>query len=220
MLRPSNHNAFTLIEMITVIAIIIVLVSLVLAVNSLVQSKSARSRADAEIRLLGQACEAYKTDFGGYPQDSNPSGSSTDTLDPTVSTSPNSYVTACDFLYEQLSGDANGNGTFEAGEKPTAYLQDFFRPSRLNAPSGPSNSTYITDPWGNSYGYSTAGLRAQQDWQAALALDPSKTMKVNGSGNPVNSLGYAGYNTTFDLWSTGGSAVTSGTSTVKWVKNW
>src|SRR5260221_246566 len=82
MIRPPRLSAFTLIEMITVIAIIAILAGLVLAVNGLVQQKSAKSRADSEIKMLSTALESYKTDNGGYPQDST----RTDLLDPRKST--------------------------------------------------------------------------------------------------------------------------------------
>src|SRR5581483_4752046 len=78
MIRSPRHAAFTLIEMITVIAIIAILTGLVLAINGYAQSKGARARADAEIRMLGSALESYRTDNGGYPQDAQ----KTDSLDP------------------------------------------------------------------------------------------------------------------------------------------
>jgi len=225
--RSPRPAGFTLIEMITVIAIIVILVSLVLAVNGLVQRKSAMARTDSEIRLLSQACEAYKTDNGGYPQDNqNASSSYTNTLDPTVSLTPTSYYSACNILYMALSGDTLGTGIPPfAG---TNYAPDFFKSSRLAGGPGTAVTTiYVMDPYGNSYGYSTAALLAQQEYQAALALSPSATLNtqtrtINGVQVtlPTNSLGFSGYNTTFDLWSTGGTTSGSTTDVAKWVKNW
>src|SRR4051812_39474803 len=74
---PRSSSAFTLIEMITVIAIIAIIAGLILAVNGLVQKKSAMARAEGEIRTISSALESYKTDNGGYPQDQ----SKTDSLD-------------------------------------------------------------------------------------------------------------------------------------------
>jgi hypothetical protein len=63
----------------------------------------------------------------------------------------------------------------------------------LSPPGGTGPVTAIRDPFGNSYGYSTA----QQ-------ADPSK-----------------GFNPTFDLWSTAGTNNSTNAAYEKaWVKNW
>jgi len=223
MIRPPRSAAFTLIEMITVISIIVILVSLVLAVNGLVQRKAAASKAAAEIQLLTQACEAYKTDNGGYPQDNSSTTQSTNILDPTISTTPTSqtYYNACSFLYASLSGDTNANGVIDANEKTnTNYAADFFKQSRMAGGASTGTPMYIMDPYGNCYGYSTAALLAEQEYQAALATTAGAQLLTNGSGNPRNSLGFCGYNTTFDLWSTAGTTSGSPSDLAKWVKNW
>jgi len=226
--RSPRPAGFTLIEMITVIAIIVILVSLVLAVNGLVQRKAAMSRTESEIRLLSQACEAYKTDNGGYPQDNQTTGSSsTNSLDPTVQYSPASasYYNAAHILYEALSGDTTGNGI--PPFTGTNYAPDFFKPSRMAGGSGTGVALYPMDAYGNCFGYSTAGLLAQQEYMANLATTPSATLKttprtINGVQYtcPTNSIGFSGFNTTFDLWSTGGTTSGSASDIAKWVKNW
>jgi prepilin-type N-terminal cleavage/methylation domain-containing protein len=203
---PPRPAAFTLVEMITVIAIIAILAGLVLAVNGLVQSKSAKARADAEIRMLCSAVESYKTDNGGYPQDST----KTDTLDARTNTSADAtlggrYSLASQFLYAQLTGDTNYTGAITRN-----YAPDFWKPSRLGGPktNGVVTSVwYIMDPYGNSYGYSTIGLLAEQNYRTALATSP-------GASRPQNAQGY---NPTFDLWSTAGDTLGN---TAKWAKNW
>jgi len=218
MTRPPRRAAFTLIEMITVIAIIAILAGLVLAVNGLVQKKGALARADAEIKDLSVALENYKTDNGGYPQDPN----LTDTLDPrntsvaTDTSRSGRMAQSSLYLYEQLSGDTDGDGTIGNGaDTGKNYAPDFWKPTRLG---GDKDSTgkvtpvkYIMDPFGNPYGYSTAGLLVEQEYRAALATDPNAARKV------PNSKGTQGYNPTFDLWSFAGD--TSG-NPAKWIKNW
>jgi hypothetical protein len=70
-----------------------------------------------------------------------------------------------------------------------------FKPNMLLPAGGSGTVTAISDPFGNSYGYSTANQP-----------DPSK-----------------GYNPTFDLWSTAG-LTTAGPPTQadqnQWIKNW
>src|SRR6185503_13458064 len=111
MIRSPRNAAFTLVEMITVIAIIAILAGLILAVNTVAQKKAGLSRAETEIKEISVAIENYKTDNGGYPQDPN----LTDTLDPrnasvaTSVTNPQGAVAQSSrFLYEQLSGDTDG----------------------------------------------------------------------------------------------------------------
>ena len=60
-------RAFTVIEILVVMTIILVLAGLVLATSSYVHNKGARSRAEAEIAAMSAALENYKADNGVYP---------------------------------------------------------------------------------------------------------------------------------------------------------
>lgn len=216
MIRPprcSSSAAFTLIEMITVIAIIAIIAGLILAVNGLVQKKAASSRAEGEIRTISSALEAYKTDNGGYPQDLQ----KTDSLDArNISAATNIGKTGVMaqstlYLYEQLSGDQNDNGVIDSTETAKNYMPDFFKPSRVFKDPSDGKIKYIMDPFGNPYGYSTAGLLVEQEYRRDLSTNPTAPR------NAKNSANTQGYNPTFDLWSTAGD--TSG-NTAKWIKNW
>jgi len=211
--RPPRSAAFTLVEMITVIAIIVILTGLILSINGLVQRKAASSRAQGEIQEMSAACEAYKSDNGGYPQDTS-SNNVTNSLIPQTSTSPatGSYAAASLFLYEALTGDTQATGQPAASQKN--YAPDLLKPSRLgtNASIGVGQAQYvqyIMDPFGNSYGYSTAGLANEQQFRQTLA-------SPNGSTSATRQLNQ-GFNPTFDLWSTGGA---TGSNTSTWIKNW
>lgn len=208
---PSTHSrrAFTLIEMLVVMAVIGLLAAIILNVNGLVQSKAAKTRALGEIKALEAGCGNYKADNGSYPQDSV-----TDDLDPRAKLDPKDYKTASLTLYKQLSGDLNANGRNEPNAnppEPKSYLSDFFTPNRMGTDSGKTLGTanyvtFIKDPYGNSYGYSTKGTKAEQEFRA----DTTKPRAV------------AGYNSTFDLWCTSGKtgAITTGDVTNLWIKNW
>ena len=142
--------AFTLIELIVVITVIVILTGLVLSTVGYAQKKGARARAETEIAAMSAACESYKADNGVYP-----SNSDTDTLNPISdvnpsTTPPNNYTRASLWLYEQLSGDATGN------RQPSGKSYMAFKPNML-LPAPPSTATVIAiaDPFGNSYGYST-----------------------------------------------------------------
>jgi prepilin-type N-terminal cleavage/methylation domain-containing protein len=64
----SDGSAFTLIELIVVVAIIVILTGLVLSTVGYVQKKAARARAETEIAAMSAACESYKADNGIYPR--------------------------------------------------------------------------------------------------------------------------------------------------------
>jgi prepilin-type N-terminal cleavage/methylation domain-containing protein len=178
--------AFTLIELLIVIAIILVLAGLVLATSSYVHKKGQRSRAEAEIAALSAALENYKVDNGVYP-----STTETNALKPNAAGDPATYQSASLALYKSISGDADNDSTRVTESK--SYFP--FKPNQLS----PSDQTlavlYIRDPFGNSYGYSTA-----------KASTPA---------------GADGYNPTFDLWSTGGVIDTAtAPNQSQWIKNW
>jgi len=176
----ARTRGFTVVEILVVMTIILVLAGLVLATSSYVHNKGARSRAEAEIAAMSAALENYKSDNGTYP-----TGTPTTSLNAqsdVVPTDPK-YQNASLFLYEQLSGDTNGDRSVEG----KSYFT--FKDNQLYPATGAI--TYIKDPFGYSYGYSTAG-------------------QTGTSGQ--------GYNPTFDLWSTAGSSATTGVA--GWIKNW
>jgi prepilin-type N-terminal cleavage/methylation domain-containing protein len=181
----SFRGAFTLIELIVVVTVIVILTGLVLSTVGYVQKKAARSRAETEIAAMSAALESYKADNGTYPR--NPD---TDGLNAQIAGNPNAsqYQRASLCLYNALFGATNGSRTPDTGAK--SYF--VFKPNMLSPADQTQNVQFIRDPFANSYGYSTI--------QAA-------------TGNTS-----AGYNPTFDLWSTAG--LTSGTDSTQWIKNW
>ena len=181
--RAAGAFAFTIIELLVVISIIIILAGLILSTVGYVQKKGARSRAEAEIAAMSAALESYKADNGIYPRDTI----KTDQVDPAISPIP---TTATQFLYEQLSGNSATNLQPISGAK--SYFA--FKPQMLfgtkDSNGNLTSVSYIRDPFGNSYGYST--------------------LKASG--------GTGGYNPTFNLWSIADDS--SGTNQTKWIKNW
>jgi type II secretory pathway pseudopilin PulG len=215
-------GAFTLIELLIVIAIIIVLAGLVLSTVGYVQKKGARSRAETEIAAMSAAIENYKADNAIYPRDPTPN-TATDTLNaktdgnPMPSPTPANpsgatYPPAILVLYRALSGDRNLDRIVDAADEsldidgstlstpftqlPRSYYT--FKPNQLSPTDGQSVPVQdVRDPFRNSYGYSTANQ-----------ADPT-TPK--------------GYNPTFDLWSTAGltdNPPSPDTITPQWIKNW
>jgi type II secretory pathway pseudopilin PulG len=138
--------AFTLLELLIVISIIIILAGLTIATIGYVQDKGRRSRAEAEIAAISAALENYKADNGAYP-----SNADTDSLDSTTAVDPTAtgYSNASLYLYETLSGDANNDRVAEGN----SYFP--FKSNQLIPADQKKNVTAIADPFRNSYGYST-----------------------------------------------------------------
>ena len=205
----TRTGAFTLIELLTVIAIILVLAGLLLGIAGNANYKSSMSRASAEIQAMSTALESYKADNGTYPRSTD-----TDTLNAQGNggnpPDPSTYVKANEYLFQTLSG---------YGPNPTSTLvtkQYFeFKPGQLSSgATNPTSTTTIFDPFGLNYGYSTVNAAAQDSVNA---------------GNPAAVPTTAGYNPTFDLWCTGGygnggksypTTVTPANYNTLWAKNW
>lgn len=167
-----------MVEILVVMAIILIVAGLILVTSSYVHNKAARSRAETEIAAMSAALENYKVDNGVYPV-----SSATNALDAQSSSDPGGYQTSSTFLFQSLTGDSDLDGQPGPG---VVYLS--FKPNQL---AGAGANTFTKDPFGNSYGYSTAGQ--------------ARTVGV-------------GFNPTFDLWSTAGSNADTGKP--GWIKNW
>jgi len=195
--KRRYKTGFTLIELLIVIAVIVVLAGLILSTFGYVQKKGARARVETEIAAMSAACESYKADNGIYP--ANPD---TNTLNAQTNLDPSAgvYFAASLFLYEQLTGVTSGSrSAIPSGKTYFTFKANMLLP----APPSTADITAICDPFGNSYGYSTI---------------------ANPMANPSPTPG-AGYNPTFDLWSTAGIAPSPtptppATQQDLWIKNW
>lgn len=146
-------GAFTLIELLIVMAIAIVLAGLILATANYVQKKGYRSRAEAEIAAISAALENYKADNGVYPRTAE-----TNALMPNKMGDPSaaSYTSASLALYKLISGDADNSNDRSAESK--SYFT--FKPNQLSPTDQTAKVLLIRDPFGNSYGYSTVKASA------------------------------------------------------------
>ena len=233
-----KKSGFTLIELLVVMTIIVILAGLILALIPYINQKQARSRAEGEMGAIKAALENYKADNATYPNDANVAAglyqkNNTDNLDAQTMNDPTqpAYISAGLVLYRALSGDRNldrkvdttgstdtsldldGNAlATPLASPPNVYYT--FKANQLLPTGGTGTVTQIIDPFGNSYGYSTA---YQGDISAANTSTSTTTATT-----PTH-----GYNPTYDLWSTGGQ-VGNATDTItqtsakraKWLINW
>jgi len=138
-MRSSPRSAFTLIEILTVIAIIAVLASLILATSGYVQERAGRARAEAEIQALSNAIEAYKLDNGDYPQGDGGPTSTNDLIDALV--------------------PAAGSGGKVYFEIPIKMFQGYRSGTDYEAARNAANA--LVDPFGNPYRYYYNAAAAQ-----------------------------------------------------------
>ena len=138
--RPGKA-AFTLIELLAVITIIVILAAVVVGSMGYVSEKQASEKAKVQIALISKALEDYKLDNGAYPATSN-------TADGTKQSS---------ILFEALYYDAAKEGATPTGEYKIYLAELDPATNKQGWTSGTaSSSTKILDPWGNEYRYRSA----------------------------------------------------------------
>lgn len=117
------RTAFTLIELLAVITIIVILAGLVVGISKYAWRKAGTSRAQAEIAAMEGALENYKIDNGRYPVSTG--ASRADNINNSVS------------LYKALAGQSK------------VYFN--FRSDGIRVIS--ANTTNVVDPFGTPYNY-------------------------------------------------------------------
>jgi type II secretory pathway pseudopilin PulG len=174
-------------------AIIAILAGIILWASEGVLAQGSRTRAKGEITQMIQALEAYKVDNGSYPASDSLYGPPNANYANNPEVAGGNYQASAETLYQALSGQTNFTDT-PVGNK--VYFT--FKGTQVGNPSGSPSTTYVQDPFGFSYGYSTGGT--------------------------VNATNYAPYNGSgqFDLWSTGGTTDSTLTpnATNSWITNW
>jgi type II secretory pathway pseudopilin PulG len=136
--------------------IIGILAGLVLGTFKFTQEKSARGRAEAEIKAMEAAITAYQIENGEFPRLGD--DGATDSLDAKTNGDPTSpgYKESNLHLYKQITGDLDG----DLSTKPTTKQFFEFKPNQLSfSDSGKTKVNGIVDPWGAYYGYSTANAQ-------------------------------------------------------------
>jgi prepilin-type N-terminal cleavage/methylation domain-containing protein len=224
-IRPLRRlGAFTLIELLTVMAVIAVLAGLILSISGYVTHKAATARAQSEISALSLACENYKSDNGAYPDIMPPTGPGLNTTgSATIVVSSDQSSIPSDNLDPRLMGNPSTSYTGAASssvnytnaslELYVALTGDI---SLSGTGGGPGTKNYITDFRQDAYG------------RAYTNASVSGTNPVQYLGDPFgNPYGYStanafyqqyaqtvtsgqvsksppGFNPTFDIWSTAG----------------
>lgn len=162
--RVGRSRAFTLVELLTVIAVLAILSSLAVGLIRGAQQRAQLARAKSELALLAQALEEFKRTYGDYPQ-SGPSAANSQRV---TGTAGPGLASAQAILFNALTGVYGPTGS-AGGRLNGPLLVDIsrftlevpFTAADLTTfsipvgtpPAKPAVDNAFVDPWGNRYLY-------------------------------------------------------------------
>ena len=150
--------AFTLVELLTVIAIIGILAAMLMPVFSIAVTKAKVMRAKTEIQGIATAVEGYESAYGRFPTTNQVSGTATfggsvlaSAGFSTPSTLDNSQVVSIlmDFTSYPGSGASTVNFSHVKNPQQTKFLNA--KMSGDTSSPGVGTDLIYRDPWGNPY---------------------------------------------------------------------
>lgn len=151
-----GKSAFTLIELMAVITIIVILAGLVVGGLGFVTERQAKEKARVQMALLSKALEEYKLDMGYYPSTGNLAGPFTNSTG--TGTSSILYTT---LFLEGYDYTKNATPPTTWDNKSTRIYVESLNPITskqgwvTTATSIPTGA-FVLDPWGNQYCYRAA----------------------------------------------------------------
>lgn len=158
------RRAFTLIELLTVIAIIGILAAITLSVSNGVRTRALQSRTKAELAVIAQALEAYKRQYGDYPQTGAKTDAKPDSA-PNLGNITDTYSQTA--VFNALAGKLGPKLTALNGK---AFLDLSRFTLETTALPDPTNTTAVDnallDPWRRRYIYVYKGVAAPATWKA------------------------------------------------------
>lgn len=133
-----QSSAFTLVELLTVITIIMILAGLTVGGLGFYNRKVAEDKTRLQLKLISSGLEAYYFDNGEYPEANNTQGSG-----------------QSDELYIALFYDCDEDGqNYKNDDDQTIYVPDFDPGSNSQGwISGSGTNVKIMDGFGNEYRY-------------------------------------------------------------------
>lgn len=118
MKRTNQKQGFTIVELLTVMAVIALLIGLLVPALSMVKDRAKDIQQRAQFHAISSGLEMFKADFGSYPESNdnnlNTSSSPQKTADPTPYVGANKLAEAMvgyDYLGFHPSSDFRANGT-------------------------------------------------------------------------------------------------------------
>jgi len=170
-MKQMNHircSRFTLVELLTVVAIISMLLGLGFGGYTYAMQKSRISQTEALIKRISAALEANKAKFGFYPQTMNKGNDYRFMLELDVDTSKHAAYER----YESIKFNNDVDGHYQY---PEDYMNawrkavDFENLAQQCRTIGNSKVLYVVDAWGNPLYYRCPGKRNPQSFDLISA---------------------------------------------------
>lgn len=151
-----RSTGFTLIELLTVVTIIVILAGLTVGGLSFFNRRQAEDKTRVQLKLLANACEEFKYDYGLYP----PLPNKTNNTPVYTNTSGDAQTNK---LWTALFGDTDNDGkNYDADDDQTAYLADLDPDSKNQGwITGTGTGLKIVDGFGNEYRYRKVATASQ-----------------------------------------------------------
>ena len=147
-IQRTGRAAFTLIELMAVITIIVILAGLVVGGMGFVNERQAKEKARVQIALISKALEDYKLDNGNYPA----------TADTATGTGQSAVLFTALYYDSDNDGQGAGSGATTGDQDQKIYVAEFDPATNKQGwtTGVAGNTTRISDPWGNEYRYRSA----------------------------------------------------------------
>ncbi len=171
--QRKGKAAFTLIELMAVITIIVILAGLVVGGLGFVSERQAKEKAKVQIALLSKAIEEYKLDMGKYP------GSAENT--PAAGTISAELYDRLFFQGYEYAGNSARADTPADPKATKIYLSELDPTSTKQGwvtaitTGTPKTGQKILDPWGKEYYYRKGTNAMNPDFDLWSAGKDGKT---------------------------------------------
>ena len=172
--EKNSKSAFTLIEMLVVVAIVLVLTGITFGISKGVLNQQARAQAKAELAMIAQALEAFKLKYGDYPvvSEDNPVTENANSKALTSALTGYSYMEPGEVQGTRVMTNVNDGEVRESflDVEKLNFSEPFRDPSnssRVPDSAGDLNRIYLVDPWRQPYVYVYNKGSSTNDWDAA-----------------------------------------------------
>ena len=202
--QPAGRAAFTLLELLTVIAVIAILCAISFGALRGAKERSNIARARGELAALVAALEEFRRLYGDYPQTgefmqapATPTGQSAalpNGSGPGLNTAQAKLFNALTGVFGARgfsnSDRLNGPNLLEVGKFTLngSLTNQFLVPvsNTPNPPSKPEQNVSLLDPWGRRYLYYYKNARSANAWQATgyVLYSAGRTVAANGTQTP------------------------------------
>lgn len=134
----KKESAFTLIELLTVIAIIGILAAIIIPTVGSVKKSANKAKSKVQFNQWASSCEVFKQEYGFYPQLSAATGSG--------------LVDPSNFFANLTARDYNGSALAGTSLKDNKKKRSFYSPSDSEIlKNGATPQNALVDAFGNSY---------------------------------------------------------------------